>query len=99
MTLDRTIAFIDTESTSADPARARIIEFAAAVLAPDGGRAEWRQRFNPGVAIPPEAIAIHNITDADVAGCPSFSQFARRIQLALRGKDIAGYNIRKFDLP
>jgi DNA polymerase-3 subunit epsilon len=97
MTLDRPLVFLDVESTGTDPATARIIEFGAAGLAPNGSRSEWCQRFNPGIPIPPEATAVHHITDAAVADCPPFSHFARRIQLALRGKDIGGYNVR-FDL-
>jgi DNA polymerase-3 subunit epsilon len=99
MTLGRAIVFLDLESTSADPMTARIIEFAVALLATDGGRSQWCQRFNPGIPIPPEATEVHGITDRDVAGCPSFSQFAKRIQLGLRGKDLAGYNLRRYDLP
>jgi DNA polymerase-3 subunit epsilon len=99
VTLTHALAFLDIESTSTDPASARIIEFAVAVLAPGGPRAEWSQRFNPGIPIPPEATEVHGITDRDVRDCPPFCHFARRIQLGLRGKDIAGYNVRRFDLP
>lgn len=95
----RPIASIDIESTGVDPVKDRIIEFAAAVLNPDGSRSRWCQRFNPGVPIPAEATAIHGITDADVADLPPFADFARRIVRALSGKDIAGYNLRRFDLP
>jgi DNA polymerase-3 subunit epsilon len=99
MKLDRAIAFIDLESTSVDPATARIVDFAVVVLAVDGSRSEWQQRFNPGMPIPPDATAVHGIADADVAACPLFALHAKRIQLGLRGKDIAGYNVRGFDLP
>lgn len=99
MNLERPLCFIDIESTGSDPVKDRIVEFAAAILHPDGSRSEWSHRFNPGIPIPPAATEVHHITDADVAECPSFSDQARRIALALIGKDLGGYNLRRFDLP
>lgn len=99
MNLEKPIAFIDIESTGADPVKDRIIEFGAVVLMPDGTRREWAQRFNPGIPISPEAAEVHGITDADVADCPPFSEHAVRIVLAIRNKDLGGYNLRRFDLP
>jgi DNA polymerase-3 subunit epsilon len=99
MKLDRPIAFLDLESTGIDPATARIVDFAVVVLAVDGSRSEWHQRFNPGMPIPPDATAVHGIADADVVNCPPFVKSAKGIQTDLRGKDLAGYNLRGFDLP
>lgn len=98
MKLERSICFLDTETTGLNPITDRIIEFAAVVLNPDGTRSEWVQRFNPGIPILSEATEIHHITDADVADCPPFSAHARQINLALQGKDLGGYNLRRFDL-
>ena len=49
--------------------------------------------------IPSEAIAIHGITDADVAGEPVFRQYAKSVSEFLDGCDIAGFNVIGFDLP
>lgn len=58
----------------------------------------WTRRVNPGMPIPAEATAIHGITDEDVKGCPTFEYFAPKITASLKGKDIAGYNLWRFDL-
>jgi DNA polymerase-3 subunit epsilon len=56
------------------------------------------RRFNPGTPIPPEATAVHGITDADVADEASFCQRARALEGHLADCDLAGFNIRRFDL-
>lgn len=99
MKIDRPIAFIDIESTGVDPVKDRIIEFAAVVLYVDGTRSRWSQGFNPGIPIPAAATEIHGFSDADVADCPPFADFVKKIAAGLRGKDIAGYNLRGMDLP
>src|ERR1019366_1764689 len=57
------------------------------------------QMFNPGMPIPETATKVHGITDADVKDKPLFAEHARRIAIALDGKDIAGFNLRSPDLP
>jgi DNA polymerase III subunit epsilon len=54
----------------------------------------------PDVQMPiPTAAAIHGLTDADVAKCRSFVGIARKLALFLDGCDLAGFGIKKFDLP
>ena len=68
--LERPLAVIDLETTGIDPKCDRIIEVSVLKLAP-GGEADHRtRRVNPGVPIPPEATAVHGITDDDVADMP-----------------------------
>jgi DNA polymerase III subunit epsilon len=99
MKLTRPICCIDIEATGLDIVLDRIIEFAVVVMNPDGTRSTWQQRFQPGFPIPPESTAIHGITDEDVKDCPAFEDWATRIHAALKGKDLAGYNLHRFDLP
>lgn len=99
MQLLRPILWTDLEGTSTDPNESRIVEMAVVVLRPDGTRKEWCQRFNPEIPIPPEATAVHGITDADVANCPRFADMARKIRSGMEGKDLGGYNLRRYDLP
>jgi len=96
--LTRPAVSIDIESTGPEPETDRIIEFGAVLIAPDGSRASWCQRFNPGIPIPAGATKVHGITDADVADCPRFEEWAPRIRAALDGKDLIGFNLWKFDL-
>jgi DNA polymerase-3 subunit epsilon len=98
MKIDRDLVFLDLETTSADPCECRIIDLGVVVLSPDGSRREWNQRFNPLIPIPAESTAIHGISDADVATCPSFAEWGARIKAALTDRDIAGYNLKAFDL-
>ncbi len=97
--LDRPLAVIDIESTGINPRLDRIIDLAVIKLHPDGRRETFAFRCHPQRPIPPEATAIHRITDADVAGCPSFQEQAPAVIAALEGCDLAGFGVARFDLP
>jgi len=97
--LNRPLAFLDLEASGLDIQNDRIIELA--ILVWDGTVVSNScRRFNPGMSIPAEATAIHGITEADVANEPPFSnEVGRSILKRLKGCDLAGYNLRRFDLP
>jgi len=97
--LTRPLAFIDIESTGLDTAKDRVIELGLVVLKPDGTRIKWSSRFNPGRPIPPESTQVHGVTDSDVADAPPFRAWAVQLHKELHGMDLAGYNLRRFDLP
>ena len=97
--LDRPLIFFDLETTGLDFKNDRIIELAFIKLTPQGDVLERERRFNPGISIPPEATAIHGITDADVAHEVPFCRTAKSLVETLEGCDLAGFNIRRFDLP
>jgi DNA polymerase III subunit epsilon len=98
--LERPIVFLDIESTGVDVVLDRIIDLAVVVLNPDGTRRSFTKRFNPGMPIPPEATAVHGITDEDVKDCPLFdADWARKIHAGLKERDFGGYNVRRMDLP
>lgn len=97
--LDRPLAFIDLETTGLDLARDRIIELAVLRISPGGDVLERVRRFDPGIPISPEATAVHGIRDEDVAGEPPFPRVARSLAELLEPCDLAGFNIRRFDLP
>jgi DNA polymerase-3 subunit epsilon len=96
--LDRPVAFFDLETTGLDMRSDRIVELALIKLTPQGDVLERVRRFNPGVPIPPEATAVHGITDEDVAGEAPFCRRAKKLEQLLDGCDLAGFNIRRFDL-
>ena len=101
--LTNPIAFLDVESTGVDPCKDRIVTLAIVQIHPDAWPApsrpavEWK--FNPGVEMTPENIAIHGITNESVKDCPTFDRHARDIHAALTGCDLAGFNLRNFDIP
>jgi len=97
--LERPLAFFDLETTGLSIASDRIVELALIRLSPHGDVLERVRRFNPGIPIPPEATAIHGITDQDVAEEPPFSATARSLAELLDNCDLGGFNIRRFDLP
>lgn len=96
--LKRPLAFIDIESTGANPRQDRIIELAIIKLLPGGAREKHVFRCNPGMPIPPEAQAIHHITNADIAECPLFSEIAENIFGILKDCDLAGFGVIRFDV-
>lgn len=97
--LDRPLVFFDLETTGLDLRNDRVIELAFIKLTPRGDVLERERRFNPGIPIPPEATAVHGITDADVADEVSFCQTAKSLADILEGCDLAGFNVRRFDIP
>ena len=99
MNLTRPLASLDLETTGTDPATSRVVEVGIVKRLPDGGDHVISWRINPSVPIPPDASAIHGVTDADVAPCPPFSDVADDIAATLTGCDLVGFNLRAFDLP
>ena len=67
---------IDSETTSLDPGKARIMEIAAVRLT--AGRVDsadpFRRLVRPDGPIPPAAVAVHHIDDSKVADSPGFDQ-------------------------
>lgn len=99
LTLTRPIAFFDLETTGIDPLRDKIVEIALVRVEPDGGREATTRRINPERPIPASATAVHGITNEDVSGAPAFRQVARELLDVLEDADLAGFNVRRFDVP
>ena len=97
--LERPLAFFDIESTGLSIQNDRIIELALIQVHPSGDVMERVRRFNPGIPIPAEATAVHGITDADVADEEPFARRARALATLLEEADLAGFNIRRYDVP
>lgn len=98
-TLQRPLAFFDLETTGLNTKTDRIVELALIRISPHGDVLERVRRFNPGIPIPPASTAIHGITSEDVAEEPAFSATARSLAELLDDCDLAGFNIRRFDIP
>lgn len=97
--MTRPLVFFDLETTGLDIQNDRIIQFAFIRINPDKSREEWQELVNPGMPIPIEASRVHKITDDMVKDKPTFDYFAPKIQAFLKGCDLAGFNIARFDLP
>lgn len=99
LNLKKPIVFFDLETTGIDIIHDRIVEISIIKVMPSGEEIEKTRRVNPGIPIPPEATAVHHITDEDVANEPFFKQIAKSLANELTGCDIAGYNSNRFDIP
>lgn len=97
--LSRPVAFLDLETTGVEVSTARIVEIAVVKVCPDGETITRTRRLDPLVQIPPEATAIHGITDADVDDLPTFKQVAASLADFLADCDFGGFNIIRYDLP
>lgn len=97
--LERPAIVFDLETTGVSVSQDRIIELSIIKLFPDGQEETKTRRLNPGIHIPKESTAIHGITDADVADCPSFAQIAKDLYQWISGCDLIGFNSNRFDVP
>ncbi len=99
LNLTKPIIFFDLETTGVNFQNDRIVEISYIKVFPNGTEESKTIRVNPGRPIPPEATAVHHITDADVANERHFKDIAREIARTFQGCDIGGFNSNKFDLP
>jgi DNA polymerase-3 subunit epsilon len=97
--LTRPLASIDVETTGLLEQGARVVEIAIVRVNPNLSVDALVRRLNPGMPIPPQATAVHGITDADVANCPRFAGVAWEVDNALLDCDLCGFNVLGFDLP
>jgi DNA polymerase-3 subunit epsilon len=93
------IAVLDTETTGLDPGLGHeIIEVACVTL--DGGEIgeTWSTLVNPGRSIPPDAAAVHGITDLMVQDAPGPAVVAAELERRCAGLPLVFHNAA-FDLP
>jgi DNA polymerase-3 subunit epsilon len=92
MTIDR-LAFVDLETTGANPVSDRITEIG--VVTVDGDTVtRWNTLVNPGCRIPPYIQALTGITPDMVADAPSFESLADEILSRLEGYTFVAHNAR-----
>ena len=97
--LDRPLVILDLETTGLNVDTDRIVELGAVKIRPrPGDTTAFCRRFNPGIPISPDATAIHGITDADVANEKPFRDLAPVLFESLTDVDLAGYNLKRFDV-
>ncbi len=87
--------YYDTETTGTRPDRDRIIEIAA--FNPMDN-ASFVHFIHPGMPIPPEATAIHHITDEMVSQAPSFKEVGQKfIEFCPPNSVLIAHNHDAFD--
>jgi DNA polymerase III subunit epsilon len=86
------LAVIDFETTGLEADSARVIEVGVACFA--GGELTARKNWlvNPGIAVPDEARAIHNISDAELADAPPFEAIVGELETLIADHLPVAYN-------
>ena len=97
--LNRPICFFDLETTGIDVARDRIVEISIFKVFPNGNKESKTWLVNPTIQIPPQATAIHGISNEKVANEPTFNELASQIHTMIKDSDLAGFNSDRFDIP
>jgi DNA polymerase-3 subunit epsilon len=97
--LTRPIVFFDIESTGLLVGTDKIVEICLLKVMPDNSTITKTERINPQMHIPELVSELHGIYDKDVANKPIFKDLADSIRDFIKGCDLAGYNLIKFDLP
>jgi DNA polymerase III subunit epsilon len=100
LSLTRSLVFFDVETTGLNVTSDRIIQISTMKFSPGREHPAIRTLLmNPGIPIPPDATAVHHITDEQVKRLPGFARFAIDLEEIFRGSDVGGYNVARFDLP
>ncbi|MCZ8145128.1 3'-5' exonuclease [Flavobacterium sp.] len=97
--LNRPLCFFDLETTGIDVARDRIVEISIVKVYPNGNQESRTWLVNPTIPIPPQATAVHGISNEKVAQEPTFKELAPQIHAMIKDSDLAGYNSDRFDIP
>jgi DNA polymerase-3 subunit epsilon len=93
------IVVVDTETTGMSPAEGhRLVEVALVGLEDGAIRDTWSSLVRPGRPIPPDAAAVHGITDAMVAAAPEPAVVAAELRRGCGDLPLVFHNA-PFDLP
>lgn len=87
------LAFVDLETTGATATADRITEIGIVEVDAQGVR-EWSALVNPQAPIPAFIQTMTGITDAMVAGAPTFAELADAVLERLRGRLFIAHNAR-----
>ena len=93
------IAVLDTETTGLDPGQGHVLVEVACVMLDGGEIGEtWSTLVNPERPIPPDASAVHGITDLMVRDAPGPAGVAAELESRCAGRTLVFHNAA-FDLP
>lgn len=97
--LTKPLVFFDIEATGLNIGTDKIVQICFYKVMPDGSSSTYTTLINPEMHIPEQVSEIHGIYDKDVKDAPTFGEAARHISEFIKGCDLAGYNILKYDMP
>lgn len=99
MKITKPLVIFDLETTGTWVTKDKIVEIGMIKLMPDGSRADYIKRVNPGIPIPANVQRIINISDEDVKDAPFFKDIAKEVLEFIGDADLGGFNIQRFDIP
>jgi DNA polymerase-3 subunit epsilon len=99
LALDKPLVCIDLETTGTFKDIDKIVQIGVVKIYPDGKVNEWQTLVNPLMPIPPEATAVHGITDEMVKDAPTFPLVSRAIAGGLEGTYVVAFNGNRLDMP
>jgi len=95
----RDFTVVDVETTTNDVERAEVVEIAAVRVRDRVIVDEISLLVRPEGRIDPNAAAVHGISEAEVAGAPSFAEVWPRIRAFCGSDTIVAHNGHHFDFP
>ena len=99
LNLQKPLVIFDLETTGLDLVKERIIQLSYIKVMPNVEEIRHDYTINPEKPIPAEVTELTGISDADVAGKPTFKELAKTLEEEFKGCDFAGYNSNNFDIP
>lgn len=100
MKIEKPLVCLDIETTGLDTQTDKIIEIYLLKKNIDGTTEEWYSRFNPyPTPIGEGAFEKHGITQEDLVSEPFIKDRIPEILSFIKGCDLVGYNLLKFDIP
>lgn len=98
--LKKPLVVFDLETTGKNLTTDRIVELCLLKIFPsEGEKIIKTYRVNPEQPIDPGATKVHGISDEDVANEPTFAELSDEILEFIGDSDLAGFNIKNFDIP
>ena len=88
------VAFVDLETTGANPVHDRVIEIGIVRITNGRLDHEWSSLVNPGATIPPIIQGVTGITNAMVRDAPAFEDIAEEVLSHLEGSIFVAHNAR-----
>lgn len=97
--LQRPLCVFDLEATGTDVESDRIIQIGILRLSPNGSADTFEQKIDPQRSVPSEVEKLTGITTQELTFAPPLSDAASSILPYFEGADLAGYNLKSYDLP
>jgi DNA polymerase-3 subunit epsilon len=89
---EQKLAVIDFETTGLDPKVDRVIEIGIVCFENGELTAHKNWLVNPGIPVPAQATAVHNITDEQLKDAPPFEKVVAEVRAVLKGHLPVAYN-------